>query len=168
MQLCWGIVSKTLRSFFRTKTSNGSRSWMCKQTNSLFSLWTTSSLQPHECKSFCFLRETYWRWQKENDFFLNFEFSSSQMHLQTCASFPVSCPANCGETNLTKEKVCYIFFFCWKDKKTRFVPNAISSSKMECIGKHPSCYTRFLTQHSNGIARGQLWSYNIFRAFQHF
>lgn len=167
MQLCWGIVSKTLRSFFRTKTSNGSRSWMCKQTNSLFSLWTTNSLQPHECKSFCFLRETYWRWQKENDFFLNFEFSSSQMHLQTCASFPVSCPANCGETNLTKEKVCYIFFSAEKTRRRDLFLTQFPHLKWNVLASTPHV-TRFLTQHSNGIARGQLWSYNIFRAFQHF
>lgn len=32
-------------------------------------------------------------------------FNHMSLHLQTCASFPVSCPANCGETNITKEKV---------------------------------------------------------------
>jgi len=29
------------------------------------------------------------------------------LHLQNCASFPVSCPANCGETGLTKEKLTF-------------------------------------------------------------
>lgn len=34
-------------------------------------------------------------------------FNHMSLHLQTCASFPVSCPANCGETNITKEKLTF-------------------------------------------------------------
>lgn len=32
-------------------------------------------------------------------------YNHMSLHLQTCASFPVSCPANCGAINLTKEKL---------------------------------------------------------------
>lgn len=32
-------------------------------------------------------------------------FNLMSLHLQTCSSFPVSCPANCGAINLTKEKL---------------------------------------------------------------